>query len=293
MKKLILLLSIITIATSVDIECSYSVVNYYTLSQIYSCVIQTVSSPENPTVHISGSHMSGKNNDNVQGLYGNIGNVQKFPRDIHRTFKNLIAIYFTGGQIKELVADDLKPFPDLMEMYFDNNQIEVVEEGTFYYNPKLVGVSFFYNKLIHISSNVFDHLSNLSYLWLNGNPCENSAATNNRNAVLGLIAVAKASCQSPTILRYEHLLKGQKYSPDIARTFSNSTRSPATSSDIDKKIENLKARMDVHDQNLIELKAEVLKKFDDFEINYQNKHSELMHSIEQKLKSLMKCNGCD
>jgi len=213
--------------------------------------------------------MHAKSNDDVQGLKGDIGNVQKFPRDINNTFPNLQAIYFTNGQIKELSSDDLKPFPDLVELYFDNNKIEVVEEGTFDFNPKLAGISFMNNRIMHISANVFDHLTDLKYLWLDGNfQCPNGAAGNNRNAVLGLIATAKNTCQSQVFLRMERKMKGLTDNPE----------------NIDIKIENLKAQMDIHEQNLAEFKATVLKKLGDFEVDYKNMHSELMSSLEQKAK---------
>ncbi|KAL7024190.1 hypothetical protein ACKWTF_012938 [Chironomus riparius] len=280
MNKLILytfcLLSVISIVSTIEISCAYSVLHYYMLRNVYSCVIRRVNSPENPIVQVSGFHMHAKNNDEVQGLKGDIGNVDKFPRDIKNTFKNLTAIYFTNGQIKELSSDDLKPFPELVELYFDNNKIEVIEAGTFDFNSKLAGISFMNNKVIHINANVFDHLTDLKYLWLNGNQCSNDEARNDRNAVLDLIAATKSTCQNQVFLRMENKLNES----GIKRG-----RNLDTSGNLEQKIDNLEAKMDIHDQSFEEFKAAITKRINDLEVDYKNKHSEMMHAFQQKLKN--------
>ncbi|KAL7024189.1 hypothetical protein ACKWTF_012937 [Chironomus riparius] len=48
---------------------------------------------------------------------------------------------------------------------------------------------------------------NLNNLWLNGNPCPNGVARNNRNVVFKLIATAKSTCQSAAFLRLQKKFK--------------------------------------------------------------------------------------
>lgn len=191
-----------------EIICTYTHQNFFILSQIYTCVIKSVTSTENTfDFSITGTHMAGRNDKDLMGLYGSVGNVQKFPKGFER-FTNLKAIYLYSGQIREIRPIDLKPFPELMEVYFDKNQIEIIEDGIFEFNPKLVGISFKNNKVFHISPNVFDHLTELIYLWLNKNPCPNDLAKNSRNGVLKLIETVKTACQSPTIIRLENKARG-------------------------------------------------------------------------------------
>ena len=214
-----------SMTTSVEISCSYSIQNYYILWQIYSCVITSVTSAEDEFANIIGTHTTGKTNEDVMGLYGTTGTIQKFPKGLER-FKNLKVIYLYNGQIKELHSDDLQYLPELVELYFDNNKIEVIEEGTFKFNLKLVAISFKNNRIYHISANVFDHLSSLTYLWLNGNICPNSVARNDRNAVLSLIETAKNSCQSQALLRLEKKVKSLFNVPAELRTLPNAIEGP-------------------------------------------------------------------
>lgn len=239
-----------------------------------------VSSIDNPVIHASGFHMTGRNNDNVQGLHGSSGNLQKFPRKVNKIFKNLIAIYFSSGQIRDLSSEDLKSFPELVELNLENNKIEVIEEGIFDLNPKLKGISFMSNKIFYISPNVFDHMTDLNFLQLDGNPCAFGATRADRNSVLNLISTVKSSCQSPTILRMERKLKS------VTHSSINIDPRISIKDDTLVNFENLKERMDIHDKNLVEFKAAILKKLDDFEIDYKNMHAELMGKIEKKLKSL-------
>lgn len=254
-------MSLLSISTSVDISCAYSNQNFIILTNIYSCVIESVNSPENPVVRVTGSHMPGKRNDDVKGLFGNIGNVLKFPRDISNSLKNLVAIYFTVGQIRELSSDDLKPFPELLELYFDNNKIEVIEEGTFDFNPKLAGISFMSNGVFHINANVFDHLTDLRYLWLNNNKCSNGIARNDRNTALNLIATAKHTCQNQAFLRMEKKLK------DLADSLKTSTTTI-------KPVSNVKTF------------GNMQKIFNDFEVDSNDMQSQFSHKLLMMVKHL-------
>jgi len=231
--------------------------------------------------------MAGNNDDDVMGFHGNPGNIQKLPKGLEK-FKNLKVIYPSNGQIRELSSDDLKPFPEILELYFDNNKIEVLEEGVFNFCSKLAAISFTNNRLFHISANVFDHLTDLRNLWLNGNSCPNGIARNDRNAVLNLIVTAKSTCQSQIYLRMEMKLKGLT---DNCKNLDSKTKpgnNQETSSNEELNTDNL-TELKVNEKKLEEFKVAVLKKFDDFEADYKNMHSELMNTFEQKFMNLEKC----
>lgn len=263
-------------------------------------MIRIVTSPEYDVVYITGrQHMARKGSHDVQGLHGNIGKVQKFPKGLESNFPNLISIHFTNGQIKELVAEDLKPFPELVEIILERNNIEVVEEGTFDYNPKLVGISFFHNKLFHINANVFDHLTALTDLWLQGNPCVSSVVRNNRNSVLNLVATVKNTCQNPAILRLERKTKG-------ACPTSSTTQIPITTEKIretttsSNKCKNINEIFEGYSKKIVDMKAQcenpesedVKRKIEEFEIEYENMHSMFTFTLDNKFEDLKNHLNC-
>ncbi|KAL7024191.1 hypothetical protein ACKWTF_012939 [Chironomus riparius] len=277
------LMSILRITTSVEISCSYSVQNYYILWKIYSCVISTVTSSENEFADIVGTHTTGKTHNDVLGLYGTTGNIEKFPKGLER-FRNLKVVYLYNGQIKELRSDDLQYLPELVELYFDNNKIEVIEDGTFKFNLKLVAISFKNNRVYHISANVFDHLTSLTYLWLNGNICPNSVARNDRNGVLSLIATAKSSCQSPAFVRLEKKLKS---SSKVAVPTGKCIDSNEIFANFSTKLLDLKGHC-LHRGN------QAMEKINDFELDYGNMQSEFIQTLNNKFDILKtSLNNCE
>ncbi|XP_070489815.1 uncharacterized protein [Chironomus tepperi] len=182
----------LSIATSININCSYQNRGFYAISSALSCSIKSVTSEDNPNVFITGTHTYHTNND-VLGLSGSLGNIQVFPKGLKSIFKNLKAFY-VSGKIKEIHQDDLSPYPDLVVLILDHNLIEVVEKGLFDHNPNLEAISFWQNPIKHINVNAFDNLPKLRYYWMSG--CANVYKENNRPMVLTEITRAKSQCQA-------------------------------------------------------------------------------------------------
>ncbi|XP_070506979.1 uncharacterized protein [Chironomus tepperi] len=303
------LLSILNISSSVNIDCRFAIHNYYIHKRIYSCIIKTVTSPEYQDAYVTGNHAARSSSEDVRGIFGNIGNVHKFPKGLEKYFPNLQIIHFNNGQIKELVAEDLKPFPELMELYFERNKIEVIEEGTFDFNPKLAGISFLSNKLFHIHQNVFDNLLNLNNLWLNGNvQCPNSAAINNRNGVLNIISTAKLTCQSAAFLRLQNQVKEvcpklpapTLLPPTVPATPYTTAKSCPSAQPSQKcpkcntKCQNIDEIFNEYSNEIVDIKAECgtsesqayKSKIEDFEIDFGNMHSEFSYTLHIKFENL-------
>lgn len=126
---------------------------------------------------------SGKSINDVHGFYASGKSIEFFPLGLDKVFSNnliLIIINFCG--LKEIHQADLKPFTKLRSLVFLGNSIKVIEEGLFAYNSKLEFVSFYSNKIVYIDSNVFDHLTSLTWLYLHYNPCTTDDMEAERNS---------------------------------------------------------------------------------------------------------------
>lgn len=145
----------------------------------------------------SGMEVKGKSNDDVINLVAEKRNIKFFPRNLEIVFKNLKRINLANNQIKEFYQEDLKSLPNLMYLRLDSNQIDILEEGLFKFNSELVYISIERNNISYIAENAFSNLNKLAYLHLQSNPCIDTFASNDRNAVLEIIRHASTKCIIP------------------------------------------------------------------------------------------------
>ncbi|CAG9810833.1 unnamed protein product [Chironomus riparius] len=187
---------------SVDIQCKYGTDSWIAVGDVYQCRLQNtlnIKSRESAVINsVNGSHSSGKSNADVTGFWSSDSSyvIEYFPRNLDNIFINLKMIVIVFGRLKEIQQSDLKPFTKLVLLSLYQNDIEFLEDGLFAYNPELEFVSFRYNKIIHIGSQVFDNLNKLTWLLLYGNTCIDMDAVNNQIAVKEVISQAKSKCLS-------------------------------------------------------------------------------------------------
>jgi len=197
---------------SVSFECEFYTGSWSTLGPIYRCDVQNyvyITSPDAAQVaSISGIHVTGYNNDNVEAFSVGLGQIHYFPRGLNKFFKNLkgIQIYNTG--LKEIHQSDLKDFPKLTNIWLGLSDLEIIEENLFEFNPNLEFIYFGSNKISHIDPHVFDKLLKLNNLWLRFNTCINMYAEKNSTAIQNIIRTAQLQC---TNLVYSNLEQQVKY----------------------------------------------------------------------------------
>jgi len=184
---------------SVNVQCSYTQGTIHHQNSHYYCTAENtlnIISTETGIDSASGSHQSEKNNDDVEGFVSQSSsqNTQYFPRNLEKVFKNLKVIDINSGRIKEIHQLDLKPFPKLEVIDLYDNDIQIIEAGTFDFNPNLKDV-WLTSKILHIDPKVFDHLSKVTYLYLQGNPCIKKDATGSASAVQTLAQEAYSKCK--------------------------------------------------------------------------------------------------
>jgi len=219
---------------SASFECRYlNVDKWGKLATIYECEVQNVvniTSPDAAQVdEISGTHLAGFKNDNVEVFYVfQKGPINYFPRGLNTIFKNLKLIQIYNSGLKEIHQSDLKDFPKLLGLYLQSNNLEIIEENLFKFNPNLEFISLNSNKISHIDPNVFDNLIKLNTLYLIINPCINMAAIYNPTEVQNLIKTAQSLC---TNLDYSSLEQKVKYLEMESRILDSET--------LNQKVENL------------------------------------------------------
>lgn len=174
------------------------------IGYIYYCAprnLYSITSRSNAVVEsIAGNHLSEKTNDDVQGFSTGSKITNYFPKGLEKFFKNLKMISITSGHLKEVHQSDLLVFPDLIAAYLQINDIEVIEEGLFFYNPKLMVVDLSVNKIARIHPQVFDELVELVTLGLISNRCINVQSRNNRYETEKIIDEVKFRCNSNEVL---------------------------------------------------------------------------------------------
>lgn len=154
-------------------------------------------SPEDVVVDsVNGKHWDNLNNENVTGLYSSSKNMKYIPKSMENFFKNIKLIDLVNNKIKKIQQDDLKPFPKLIYCGFKDNEIETLENGLFDFNLELELVSFWNNKIAQVGPNVFDHLTKLTWLYFDQNPCINMRVEDNRSEVQNMIQKVTQNCKA-------------------------------------------------------------------------------------------------
>ena len=135
-------------------ECKYITDEWGTLHKIYYCLVQnpvSINSREASTItSVSGSHISGKSNDDVFAVDIKRKTVNYFPKGIEKIFKNLQGISISNSGLQEITQSDLSVFPELVNLILTQNNIQVLEQGLFDINPKLTYINLNWNKISQI-----------------------------------------------------------------------------------------------------------------------------------------------
>lgn len=162
------------------IECLYENTFWGRLNDHYTCNVQNdlnIATLEDAVItSVTGSHMNGRTNNDVDSIYIKYKNVKHFPKNLEKIFKNLRIISITNSNLMTIYQSDLKPFPELVRLILSNNNIEALEEGLFDFNTQLEMIYISSNQISKIHPNVFDHLTKLEFLELSENVCINMRA---------------------------------------------------------------------------------------------------------------------
>ena len=185
-------------SASNNIQCRYySYENTYAGTN-YECAVENdlnFNSPETAKIDsITGTHAKWQFDEDVTSFRAMSKRIEYFPQNLDEFFGNLKVIFMHHNNLKEIHQSDLRPFKNLIHHSMAYNPIEVLEDGLFDYNLNLEVVGFEGTKIVHIGSNIFDHLYKLTTFWFGEVPCINQNVDHSRAVTLQLIQRAKQQC---------------------------------------------------------------------------------------------------
>lgn len=133
---------------------------------LYTC---TGNPGTGPVSNVSGNHLAGKSNTDVQGVnFFGIG--YTLNQGITNFFPNIIAISYQA-QLESITADDLAPFPNLIHLSLRGNMIQTLDANLFQHTTQLIFVEFSENLIIRVGTNIFAGLNALISAYFNLNIC--------------------------------------------------------------------------------------------------------------------------
>lgn len=105
------------------LNCAYKNIEFWVVGNLYGCVATVTVDEYRNVTEISGTHESGKTNDEVKGL--KIWNqvTVKFPQCITTFFPNIEAIWAESNGINAVSHKDFAPFSKLRQVHFYGNKI--------------------------------------------------------------------------------------------------------------------------------------------------------------------------
>lgn len=192
---LCLYLLVSTIA-SLKLNCSFGINS----GNFYLCQVSDlhVSSANTAIASVSGLHQKLWNNINVTAFCVEDSPSMEFmPKAIDQFFPSTEAITVFNAGLKTINAADLEPFPNLRIFALENCKITSLESRLFFYNPKLITISFRNNQLQTIDDQVFDYIDSLEKLDLSKNVCIDKKGVN-RYKVRQVIKEITVKCKNPS-----------------------------------------------------------------------------------------------
>lgn len=165
-------LACISISNGVHFNCTFTFEERVILGAVYHCrptVVETES--ENTLQDVSGKHLSGYSNDDVQYIFVEGQNLEIIPKNIENFFPNLLGIEWYNSNLMTVSADDLKPFPQLKVFSVYINHLLTVDGDLFQFTPNLRWISFYDNNIQHVGPDLLTQLVDLGYADFRSNVC--------------------------------------------------------------------------------------------------------------------------
>lgn len=134
-------MTVLRLSTSINVDCIYYTNSWTYLDNIYWCFVTndfTIKSRDTSMItSVSGTHSTGKDNDDIRGLSIVSKIVNFFPKGIEIFFKNIQILHIYSSNLQEITQSDISVFPKLIFLHLTYNNLKVLEQGLLDFNPKL------------------------------------------------------------------------------------------------------------------------------------------------------------
>lgn len=195
MKILLALIVVAFSANAVEFDCEFGERSVF--ETLYTCKPVVTSLGSTTLDDVTGDHMPGKANEDVEALWIEDQILPFIPQGIMSYFENLIALTFFDNQMISISATDLQPFPLLQHFFSYGNKFASLDGDLFSFTPELTYIFLGYNEIQFIGPDLVTNLNNLQELHLQGNLCIDVEA-NTRAEVIELAPRLSDLCSPPT-----------------------------------------------------------------------------------------------
>lgn len=243
MKKLFILLAVISSTYSIIFQCEYPNAYYGNLGDIIHCNVTSYSDEGNHV--LTAVNKSGWRESNLKvkvakfNLFGK--NLDYIPKGLEKFFPNMIAIGVFGGKISKLSGDELNAYENLVSFHLCNTLLEYVPGNLFSNNLRISYIFLNDNKIKYVGSSLLNGLNMLVRVGFARNICIDQSALFSNAEIVALKKNLLEKCAVN-----EGYLKTTTTTPNPATT----TQNPH-----EKEIQRLRAQILNFEQD----KAEVLK----------------------------------
>jgi hypothetical protein len=162
-----------SMSRAVLFNCIYEDFDWEFIGKVYTCKPQ-ISYTES-SLEVTGDHISGKSDIDVEGLLMGIEPMTKLPESLENFFPNLKGLSIEASNLGSILASDLQ-FPNLNYLSIGNSKITNLDDDLFTNNPKLKYIDFSNNPIENIGHDLLNGLDELEQASFLNNECVNLEA---------------------------------------------------------------------------------------------------------------------
>jgi len=191
--------------SAITLNCTFSIVIPAYVGEIYHCMGKSMDGNGEKLIAVSGTHLFGKGNTDVQGLTASNNALAFIPVNIEEFFPNILYFDFSLNKISYVNSSHLVPFPNLMRLNLNSNQITELDSNLFSSSKSIKFINFSNNMLKHIGHDFI--LPEVGEALFSTNPCIDKNAVN-RDQLTALRFSLLLYCP-PTISQIEATLENR------------------------------------------------------------------------------------
>lgn len=160
---------------AITFDCSYTIDDWVLLNDVYGCTVKDlkIGDGDSTLESVSGAHIEGKGNDDVETLNIENSTFRTMPKEIDYFFPNLKGLRIVRAGLRSIGTDDLKPFPNLKVLCLWSNELSNLDGNLFINNPNIEFINFGSNQIQHVGPYFFSPLKNLIAGYFEENTCTN------------------------------------------------------------------------------------------------------------------------
>jgi Leucine-rich repeat (LRR) protein len=159
--------------TSLTLRCQFKVMSHHWGDQ-YTCIGRdvVVGSYDTYVIGISGVHLDGKTDKDVEAIYFEGQRTVFIPFGLSTWFPNLRTLNIQESGLTYLNRTTFRDYENLRYIHLDRNTIEYVDRKAFRYLTELEGLSLAANRIRYLDSDMLRGLTNLKYFSVGRNEIE-------------------------------------------------------------------------------------------------------------------------